>query len=453
MHSNRPFCVAIALLAIGLAAGSALGQRPTIPPEPPPEPTSRLHIEAKPLELPRVESNIVRTVEPAMVLSDFEQSAISGHPAIGVIAAQINAAQWRHQKAGVLPDMRIGYIGEEMGTDRTAGFQGGYFSQRMVTGKKLQLDQAVVSNEVTALHQQLAATQQRVVTDVRKAFFAVLVAQERIDLQHRLVAVAKESKQTLKTLFDSGEGRLTDHLQARTVLDTQSMSLLSSQQAHNSAWRELIALSNIPDLAPAKVTGDLFDIIPDLDWDVVRETMLAASPEVAQAMAIVQREKCAIARASAERYPDVTAQVGFVTDNTSGEELVSVQASMPLPRKRRVRAEVGEARSRLTRAHRQLEVVERRLSVQLAREFRNYEQSRDRIARYREQILPRVQEIRELNSQAYKLGETSYIDLLISQRKDFQVQATYLDEIAAYWNSYQRLDGLLLDDSLLEFGR
>ncbi len=452
MNPNLPFCGVVAVLAISLTVRSASCQQAL----PPPEPISGLQIKSKPLEIPLSVDAIegaptqesVSENEGPLDLIYFEQSALAGHPAVGAIAAQVNEARWRYQRAGVSPDTQVGYIGEEMGAEGTAGFQGAYLSQQIVTGHKLQLDQAVVSNEVAALQQQLAAVQQRVITDVRQAFYAVLVAQERVELQSRLVGVAKETEQALTALFESGEGRLTDQLQARTEFDTQSMTLVASRQALASAWRELITVANMPGLAVARVNGDLYDVVPDLDWDSLRETLVASSPEVAQAMANVQREQCAIARAAAERHPNLTAQVGFVTDNTSGEELVSVQASMPLPRRRRVRAEVGAARARLMRAHQVVEAVERRLTVQLAREFQNYEQSRDRIHRYREQILPRVRESRQLIARAYKLGEMSYVDLLVSQRNDFRAQAAYLDEIANYWASYQRIDGMLLDGAL-----
>ena len=452
MNPNRPFCGVIAVLAISLTVRSASCQQALSPPEP----MSGLQIKSNPLEIPlsvdalddvsTLESNA--ETDGPLDLSHFEQSALAGHPAVGAIAAQVNEARWRYQRAGVIPDTRVGYIGEEMGAAGTAGFQGAYLSQQIVTGRKLQLDQAVVSNEVAALQQQLAAVQQRVVTDVRKAFFSVLVAQERVELQSRLVRVAKETEQTLTTLFESGEGRLTDQLQARTEFDTQSMTLVASRQALTAAWRELIAVANIPGLALTRVDGELYEVVPDLDWDSIREALVASSPEIAQAIANVQRAQCAIARAAAERHPNLTAQVGFVTDNTSGEELVSVQASMPIPRRRRVRAEVGAARARLMRAHQLVEAIERRLTVQLAREFKNYEQSRDRIGRYREQILPRVRESRQLIARAYKLGEMSYVDLLVSQRNDFRAQAAYLDEIAIYWASFQRLDGMLLDGAL-----
>lgn len=125
-----------------------------------------------------------------LTLSDLEQMALQTNPTLSQARAEVQAARGIWQQVGLYPNPVAGCVGEEMGDEGTAGKQGGFIGQEVVTGGKLQLNRQVACQEVVRLEQELAAQQFRVLTDVRTTFYDVLVAQRTVELTDRLVRIA-----------------------------------------------------------------------------------------------------------------------------------------------------------------------------------------------------------------------------------------------------------------------
>jgi len=52
--------------------------------------------------------------------------------------------------------------------------------------------------------------------------------------------------------------------------------------------------------------------------------------------------------------------------------------------------------------------------------------------------------------QGYAQGEVGYLDVLTAQRTFSQTNLAYLDALGSLWQSYVKIDGLLLDGSLAQ---
>ena len=111
----------------------------------------------------------------SMTLADLEQAALANNPTLAKAGALVQAAQGRWMQDGLYPNPVLSYVGDEMGNDGTAGFQGAKISQEIVTRGKLRLSRAAASHEVAAAQQRLAAQEFRVRNDVRMRFYDALV--------------------------------------------------------------------------------------------------------------------------------------------------------------------------------------------------------------------------------------------------------------------------------------
>ena len=67
--------------------------------------------------------------------------------------------------------------------------------QEIVRGGKLRLNRAVADRERMRFEQELAAQELRVLTDVRIAFYQVLLAQRQIDLTADLIQISDNGSQ------------------------------------------------------------------------------------------------------------------------------------------------------------------------------------------------------------------------------------------------------------------
>src|SRR5438874_4985011 len=84
----------------------------------------------------------------ALTLADLEQAAVNANPTLAQAAAQVEAARGRTLQSGLYPNPTVGYQGDEIGVNGTAGFQGVFIDQLIITGGKLRLNRARFQQEV-----------------------------------------------------------------------------------------------------------------------------------------------------------------------------------------------------------------------------------------------------------------------------------------------------------------
>ena len=114
-----------------------------------------------------------------LTLSDLQSIAFANNPTLAAAAARIEAASGRQFQAGRYPNPVVGYQTIEMGLRDTAGQQGGFVSQRFITGGKLELDQMIAGQEMAEAEFQLLAQERRVHRDVSLRYYDALVAAGR----------------------------------------------------------------------------------------------------------------------------------------------------------------------------------------------------------------------------------------------------------------------------------
>jgi cobalt-zinc-cadmium efflux system outer membrane protein len=383
-----------------------------------------------------------------LALDDLIARAQGTHPAIAAAAARLDAARGAWVQTGQGPNPTIGYEGEEIGSEGTAGFQGGFVGKTFTTGGKLRLNRSVASQEVAKAQAELAAAQQRVVNDVRTAYYDVLVAQRGLDVTNALVRIAEDSTNLVKKNWDRGESSESDWRQARVEANMMRIKQATASNRHLAAWRQLAVLIGDPCLPPGELVDDLQNGVAELEWCEVVERTLGASPEVAAAWSEVERTRWALRRAEVEPLPDVTLQAGVMRDNVARETMASAMASIPLPIINKNRGGIIQAAAELRRAQSEAERVELRLRHQLAAAFARYQSSRASVERYNKEVLADAEATLNLVTKVYEAGEADYQKQLSAQRTYFQTRLDYIEALGELRKAAVQLEGLMLSGSL-----
>src|SRR5262245_56274003 len=148
-------CACFVFTSVLLPLGASVGFTQTIPHEPH-QPSATLVASAE------------------LGLAALEQMALQHNPTLIQAAAKLEAARGRLIQAGLYPNPTIGYVGDEIGAAGTAGQQGIFVDQVIVTGRKLRLNRAKFCQEITQAEWQALAQQYRVLNGVRMRFYEVL---------------------------------------------------------------------------------------------------------------------------------------------------------------------------------------------------------------------------------------------------------------------------------------
>jgi cobalt-zinc-cadmium efflux system outer membrane protein len=381
-------------------------------------------------------------------LARLEQIALERNPTLAQAAMQIQAAWGQHEQVGLYPNPVAGYIGEEMGTGGTAGMQGAFISQEIVTAGKLRLNRDVASYEIRQAEWAWQMQRYKIINGVRSAYYEVLYAQQTIAIDEQLFGIGEENVKTAEKMFAAKEVSLVDVLQSRVEADTAQISLQNARNRHQSAWRQLAAVVGLGDMPQAVLAGRLEDGLPQLDWCVVWGRLLGESPQLAKARAGVQAAQAEVARQYAQRVPNVDLRATAQYNNEIGQNISTVEVGLPLPIYNRNQGNIAKAESNLIAAQNEVRRVELELRRQLAAVFEQYLNAMQQAQKYSGQILPNSAKTLELVRSGYQLGEFNYQALLITQRTYFQANLAYMENLRQARQSAVAIEGLLLAGGL-----
>lgn len=384
-----------------------------------------------------------------LTLSDLEQIALVNNPSLGRAGALVAAARGNWVQVGLPPNPSWGYLGQQLGSGNRATQHALLIDGELVTGGKLRWNRAIAEQEVARAEQNMYAQQQRVLTDVRIAFYEALLAQRSLELARQLLGIGREVQNTASRLFNAGETSEVDLRQADIEVFNAENNQTNAQQRHFAAWQTLRAVSGVPYLPPAALRGDLESIPDNLTWDESLAQLLATSPEIAAAVANLDRARAALVRARREPIPNVRFQTAVMQDQGIGGKTDGIaQMLLPLPLINRNQGGISQAVAELTAAERAVQQVELDLQNRLALVFERYASSTVRVRRYRESILPAAEKSLELVRRGYSAGEFPFLNLLNAQRTYFQTNELYLQSLLDLRTSAAQIEGMLLNNSL-----
>jgi cobalt-zinc-cadmium efflux system outer membrane protein len=348
------------------------------------------------------------------------------------------------------PNPIAGYSGQQLGSGGRAEQHGVFAEQEWVRGNKLGLNRQVAAQEVAKAEHRYQVQCQRVRTDLRIAFYQVLVAQRQQQLATQIREIASQGLSNAERLFQAKEVGRGDVVQARIEFENAQILVDNSANRAAAAWRSLAAVTGVPGLAEQPLLGALDSNLPDYTFNDTLQQILACSPEIAVASAEAERARWALQRAGVEKTPNVTFQglVNWQDNGINGDPDGSVIASLPLPLWNRNQGGVSKAYAEIAAAEQALTQLELSLQNRLAPVFERYANARQQVVRYQTVILPAAEEALALVQRTYQASETNYASLLVAQRTFVQTRLGYLEALQNLRESQSQIDGMLLSGSL-----
>ena len=417
--------------------------------------------EEVPLEFPAVEteSGVAGVSEPIplppiaspaddeqLTLAEAESKATSFHPALRAAGARVRAARGNWVQVGLRPNPEIGYAGEEIGDSGTAGKQGGFISQELVTGGKLDLNRAVAVREQASAEQRVELTRWQVVTTVRKYYFEALAAERAVTLAHQLNDIATQSMSVSERRLKAMDVPKTTLLQSQ--IESESAALVEQQatERYSAARRRLATTIGNQDQELPKLEDVFARPLPELEFETVRDRVMRDSPELAELRFAVDRARWAVERATAGRVPNMRVQAGAQFDNVTQDTIANVQLSMPIPLYDRKQGAIAQAYGELAAAQAALEARQLAIQGRLAIALRDYKTARERVAKYADKILPTAKESLDLINAGYQQGELEYVQVYNVQQTYAAKNLSYLQDLETAWQQWAEIDGFLVSE-------
>jgi cobalt-zinc-cadmium efflux system outer membrane protein len=389
---------------------------------------------------------------PGVAVDQLIELAKKNSPLIAQAVADVEAAYGRWVQAGLYPNPTVGLQGDSIANLGSKGQLGYYFSQPIVTGGKLTIARSVAFFDYAIARVKLRRAEVDLTRQVRADYYAALVAAESVRLQR--VASEFTHRVYLRQVASVRVGTALPFEAAalRAIYGQSEIALVQARNRYVSAWKQMAATLNAPDLPPGPLAGVVDQPAPRYHFAALRELMLARHTDLAVVSQQVAQAEYAVTQARRKVVPDVTYYNYFEHDNFVSSFQWGGQVGVTFPVFDRNQGNITAAKAQLMRLDREGERVRNDLSRQLADAYERYDTGREQLALYRDRILPDlVRAFRGVHRQyETEPDKVNYNDIVTAQQNLTTQLGNYLTALNQQWQATADLAGIVQADRLEE---
>ena len=291
---------------------------------------------------------------------------------------------------------------------------------------------AVSEATIRAGEAALAATIAQVRNDVRRAYYAVLVADARLALLRELRDLSQRVRDTAQARFDTGDAPRLEVLQAGLTLAAADNEAATADGLSAAARTRLNALLGQPLDTSLQLSTPL-DAGGPIAIDVTLNLAQKGSTELAVLDQQIEEQRAKVTLAEALRVPDLV-PTATLTHDAQPEFTYGWRAgvAVTLPMFTTHKAGVRVEQATLDQLTAQREAAAIRMTGEVTAATAAAEAQRQTYLRYRDSILPQAQEVEQLAQDSYQLGQTGIAALLQALQASRDVRLRSVDAVSQF---------------------
>jgi len=282
--------------------------------------------------------------------------------------------------------------------------------------RRLDVANATLKTTQAEIDQVIAETR----NSVRRAYFALMIANARVVLLDELQALAVRTRDAAQQRFEAGSAPRLEVLQAELTVSQAQNEATGARGGVVAARAQLNGLIGLALDFPTLLAEP--DLSVAIGFDAAMTRARATNAELAVLDRRIEEQQTRVALARALRSPDITPEGsvsrGFGDDapfQTGWKAAVAV--SIPLFTTHKAGVVVEQAT--LTQLTAEREATLARIGSDVAAATAVATAQREQYLRYRDQILPQALQVEQMADDAYRLGQTgiaAYLQALQATR-------------------------------------
>jgi len=376
-------------------------------------------------------TSIVTTIEDT-ALRRLLAETLERNPTLAAASAEARAAGQRPAQAGALPDPALSLTVFLLEPQTRVGPQqaSATISQRLPWFGKLKLKEQAALLGATAAGARVEAARLELVTRVRKLYHELqyLAREERVVAEEQ--ATLGHYEELAQARYASGVGIGQTVIKIQAEITRASARLLGIEQRRATLLAEINALRDRPSATMVSLGGPKMCVIPTPTIDRLRESAMAARPELVAAQALVEAAGLRIDLAKKNRRPDFTvglnyALVGNRDDAAgqlnppegNGDDILGLTGGVNLPIWRsKLAAGVEEAVQQSFVADASRRAIAAQIEGELADLARRIPLMQEQLQLFDDVLTVQAEESLRSAEAAYATGTASALDLLDAER-------------------------------------
>lgn len=375
---------------------------------------------------------------PAVRLSldDALRLTLQANPDIAVAVREQESIRGVQTQAAVRPNPAVATsVKDTRSATRETTLQ---LSQEFELGNKRNARIAAADVLYSKTAAELEYKKSQMHANVVAAFYAVIAAQERVQLANTSLALAHTALDAASKRVKAGKSSPVEETKSKVAAATAKVELNQAQAQLNASRKVLSGLwgSASPDFDAA--VGDIF-VIPEIAaWD----DLLAAlehAPAVKLGLMEINMRQAYTSIERSKSIPNITLSAGVVNSQELGLNQALFGVSIPIPVFDRNQGKLEEAISRTYKAEDELVALKNSLRVDLSSQYERLSAARQAAQTISTEILPGAESAFYAANKGFAAGKFGFLDVLDAQRTLVQAKSQY---IQALLDAYQAVAGI-----------
>lgn len=324
-------------------------------------------------------------------------------------------------------------------------------SQEFFLAGKREKRLALAERELEMYRWQLADRERVLREEVKTAFYAVILAEQRISLTDRSIALNRQLLDVTKERLTAGDIPELEMNLVKVELARGEGARIDVEKALDQNQAKLWTLMGLsPGEYPVFVGALEAEVSMTKTLVDLKQLALEKRPDLKALDAERSRGESDISLARAESIPNLTAGLALKRDTTAIEVggiegkdtayTIGLKLSMPIPVFDKNQGGVQEARARRSSTESRLTAAARNAEREVETAYASFLNAGKVLALYRTSIIPQLEENLKLTQEAYRLGEVGILAVIQEQKKFFEVSDGYLAALHDRQTALTRLE-------------
>jgi outer membrane protein, heavy metal efflux system len=312
-------------------------------------------------------------------------------------------------------------------------------SQTFETAGKREKRMDVADAQTEVAQAQFETTVWQLTNDVKKKFYAVLLARSLFDLAKENQTTFQQIVEHTRDVFKLGEISGLDLQRLEVEKLKFDTDLANAERDYEVALRDLrLALGGDYPSMEIEVAGSMeYYQSYDFNFDDLRDKALAARPDLKVAKLTEKAADASIRLQNAMKIPDLTFAAGIEQVKVGGSTY-NLGVSIPIPAFDRNQGERAKALIDKQRAQNSQQQVTNQIISDVDKALTAFNIQKKRVELYKTGVLTKVTDIQTMTEVSLKAGESSTLELLDAIR-------TRRDTLAGFYQTIFDYQSALLD--------
>jgi len=334
------------------------------------------------------------------------------------------------------------------GVQAFEGYQYGIEARQPLYRKQNMVEMEQAKTQVSQADKQLYLTQQALISRTARAYFDVLLAQDKLDLIGAQKAAILSQMEQSKANFDAGTTTITDVNEAQARYDLIVAQEIAAVNEHQIAQRAVQAMTGDIPQKLATVKADIKTNALEQSMDTWLEVAAENDLNIQIHQDAVKLSEQEMERANAGHLPTLDAVAsyndsyanggyyGFGSDLKNGT--IGVQLQLPLYQGGAASSRVRQALFNKQKAQDDLEIARSQMKLDTQSAYLNLNTSIAQVKAY-EQALSSSQSQVDSTKVGYEVGVRTSVDVLNAQQQFFWRQARFAASALQLFGEYHSL--------------